>query len=70
MCFSDRARNSTISYVCRAAVADGIPRCKQATLSDFKSTRLFGAFKALIPIDSRGTAAFPHHVTLEIATTD
>lgn len=45
------------TYVRRVAVADSIPRCKQATLSDFK-LRLFDAFKVLIFFDSQGTIVF------------
>lgn len=45
-------------YVCRIAVTGSIPRCKQASLSDFTSTRLFDAFKSLILIGSRGAVVF------------
>lgn len=49
------------TYVRRVAVADSIPKCKQATLSDFKSTRLFDAFKALF-LDSQGTVVFRYDI--------
>lgn len=50
-------------------VTDSIPRCRQATLSDFRSTRLFDAFKVLIYIRFPKDRRF-HYVTFETVTND